>query len=162
MPSIPTQTNVLKGRDYILHFSINLIAYSIQSITSWLANIHSMSETLFIILNTWYYWSKANRLPDFFFFFQQRWVCLKSPENCNCSLGETYGTPHMTMEKELFYGGRKDIGGDNSKQRIFLWLFIDWVLTRKEKEYFFFLLGSAMFVGYERTLQSPNSFVSFY
>ena len=63
----------------------------------------------------------------------------------------------MTMEKEFFYGCGKDIGGDNSKQSPSLAFHL---LSPCQER--LFLLGSAMFAGYESTLQSPNSFVSFY
>ena len=56
-----------------------------------------------------------------------------------CNHGKPCPSPCKARERECFYTGEKEVGEGYSKQSP--WLFIGWVLVRKEDS-FFFLLGS--------------------
>ena len=90
-------------------------------------------------------------------FLQQRWLYLRSAENCN-SVSATIAS-HMQVltwqgKRNTFCREEKKIGRALIKS---LWLFIGWVLTRREEESFFFLLDCAIITECESShLCFPN------
>lgn len=63
------------------------------------------------------------------------------------SHGEPCTSPHTAREGEHFYKGKKEVGRALVNNRP--WDFIGRILSRKEDEFFFSPLGSAILAGYE-------------
>ena len=84
------------------------------------------------------------------FSLQQRWVYLRSPGNFNlgvCNHGNlSASSPHGKGKITLLYRGK---GSREDYSKLSPWLFLDWILIRKEEESFFFLFSSTIFKGHE-------------
>ena len=86
----------------------------------------------------------------------ERWIYLGSAENWNS--GSATIASHVqvpTWQGQEIHGEEKEVGRVTVKQSP--WLFICWVLAKKEEESTLFLLGSAIITGCESCLfWSPN------
>ena len=110
-------------------------------------------------------WSEANRLQNISPAHMGLFGIIRELQFWVCHHGESHASPMelhhgkfpCTAREELFYRGEKEVGMAIVKKTN-PWLFIGWVLVRKEEESFFFLLGSA--VGWrlrDSPSWSPNS-----
>lgn len=81
-------------------------------------------------------------------FLEQRWVDSGSAKNCNSksvNMESREQVPVWLRKQNTFYGGKGKLGGlEEAKSP---WLFIFWVLARKDDKLFLFLLGSVMVAG---------------
>ena len=78
-----------------------------------------------------------------------------------CNHGKPCASSHRAREGELFYRGGKAVGRAVINKS--LWLFIEWVLARKEEGSFSFLSASTIVTVRESSpLWSPNSTFFFF
>ena len=88
----------------------------------------------------------------------ERWIYLGSAENLNS--GSATIASHVqvpTWQGQEIHGEEKDVGRVIVKQSP--WLFIGWVLAKKEEDSTFFFLGSAIITGRESSLFWSLNFI---